>query len=56
MTKKKREGYRPEKHTRERREYIDYDYFRKLNDEEREWLSRFTDEEYAYLETKLSCD
>lgn len=45
--KKSRKGYLPSNHTKERREYIDFDYINKLSDEEKEWLSRFADEEYS---------
>lgn len=47
MAKKKRKGYLPKNHTKERRDYIDYDYINKLSEEDKEWLSRFTDEEYG---------
>jgi hypothetical protein len=44
---KKRQGYLPQKHTKARRDFIDYDYIDKLSEDEKDWLSRFTDGEYG---------
>lgn len=40
-------GLKPEMHPRNRREYIDMDYVKKLTPEEQAYLSKFTDEYYG---------
>jgi hypothetical protein len=45
--KSRKNALSPKKHTKSRKEYVDYDYADVLSEEEKEWLGRFTDEFYG---------
>lgn len=47
MSKKKRNSLNPEHSPKSRREFIDYDYADKLDDESLDFLKKFTDEFYG---------
>lgn len=47
MGKKKRNPLNPAHTTKSRRDYLDYDYIDQLDDEQVEWLAKFTDEFYG---------
>jgi hypothetical protein len=46
-------GLNPEMHPKNRAEYIDFEYVKKLSDEEKAWLSKFSDEYYGATFAKV---